>query len=86
MPIVKGVDEKPSYLCQNFGTHYCHETRDQLSGAAEHSAAIIQSTDFDRSTVLLFAKTAKRRPVQFLGEIVQWVETARYLGVILDTW
>jgi hypothetical protein len=38
---------------------------------------------------MLFAKagwrSSKPRPVQFLGEPIQWVDTARYLGVILDT-
>jgi hypothetical protein len=28
----------------------------------------------------------KPRPVQFLWEQTQWAETARYLGMILDTW
>jgi hypothetical protein len=42
---------------------------------------------------VLFVKAARRiqkpRAVQFLGEPIQWVETARYLGVTLDarlTW
>jgi hypothetical protein len=38
---------------------------------------------------VLFAKTARSarqpRPVQFLGEPIQWVQTAHYLGVTLDT-
>jgi hypothetical protein len=38
---------------------------------------------------VLFVKAARRikksRAVQFLGEPIQWVETARYLGVTLDT-
>jgi hypothetical protein len=38
---------------------------------------------------VLFVKTARRiqkhRAVQFLGEPIQWVETARYLGVTPDT-
>ena len=38
---------------------------------------------------MLFAKAGwrfpKPRPVQLLGEPIQWVDTARYLGVILDT-
>jgi hypothetical protein len=38
---------------------------------------------------MLFSKAwwrfPKPRPVQFLGEPIQWVDTARYLGVILDT-
>jgi hypothetical protein len=42
-----------------------------------------------KSTAVLFVKAARRiqrpRPVQFLGEPIRWVETARYLGVILDT-
>jgi hypothetical protein len=41
------------------------------------------------STAVLFVKAARRiqksRTVQFRGEPIQWVETARYLGVILDT-
>jgi hypothetical protein len=42
-----------------------------------------------KCTAVLCVKTALRiqkpRPVQFLGEPIQWVETARYLGVTLDT-
>jgi hypothetical protein len=42
-----------------------------------------------RSNAVLFVKVAiriqKPREVQFLGEPVQWVETARYLGMTLDT-
>jgi hypothetical protein len=42
-----------------------------------------------KSTVVLFVKATrsvqKHRAVQFLGEPIQWVETARYLGVTLDT-
>jgi hypothetical protein len=38
---------------------------------------------------VLCAKAARRvrqsRSVQFLGEPIQWVEKARYLGVLLDT-
>jgi hypothetical protein len=38
---------------------------------------------------VLFANAARcirqPRPVQFLGEPIQWVQTARYLGVTLDT-
>jgi hypothetical protein len=38
---------------------------------------------------MLFAKAgwrvSKPRPVQLLGKPIQWVDTARYLGVILDT-
>jgi hypothetical protein len=38
---------------------------------------------------VLFAKTARiarqPRPVQLLGEPIQWVQTARYLGVTLDS-
>jgi hypothetical protein len=41
------------------------------------------------STAVLFVKAARRiqkpRAVQFLGEPIQWVETARYIGVALDT-
>jgi hypothetical protein len=37
-----------------------------------------------KSTAVLFAKNARSarqpRPVQFLGELIQWVQTARYLG------
>jgi hypothetical protein len=40
-------------------------------------------------TEVLFPKTAKRsqkpRPVQFFGEAIHCVETARYLRAILDT-
>jgi hypothetical protein len=42
-----------------------------------------------KSSAVLFAKAARRvrqpRPVPFLGEPIEWVETARYLGVTLDT-
>jgi hypothetical protein len=42
-----------------------------------------------KSTAVLGVKAArhikKPRAVQFLGEPIQWVETARYLGVTLDT-
>jgi hypothetical protein len=42
-----------------------------------------------KSTALLFAKAPrpiqKPRTVQFLGEPRQWVDTARYFGVTLDT-
>jgi hypothetical protein len=42
-----------------------------------------------KSTAVLFVKAARRiqkpRAVQFLGEPIQWVETARHLGVTLDT-
>jgi hypothetical protein len=38
---------------------------------------------------VLFVKAARRiqkpRAVQFLGELIQWVETARHLGVTLDS-
>jgi hypothetical protein len=41
------------------------------------------------STAVLFVKAVRRiqkpRAVQFLGESIQWVETARCLGVTLDT-
>jgi hypothetical protein len=42
-----------------------------------------------KSTAVLFAKTARSarqpRPVQFLGQPVELVQTARYLWVTLDT-
>jgi hypothetical protein len=42
-----------------------------------------------KSRAVLFAKTARRvrkpRPVQFLGQPIEWVETPRYFGVTLDT-
>jgi hypothetical protein len=42
-----------------------------------------------KSNAMLFAEAAWRvprpRPVQFLGEPIQWVDTARYLGVTLDS-
>jgi hypothetical protein len=41
------------------------------------------------STAVLFVKAARRiqkpRAVQFLEEPIQWIETARYLEVTLDT-
>jgi hypothetical protein len=45
--------------------------------------------NISKSTAVLFVKAAKRmqkpRPVQFLGELIQWVETAHYLVVTLNT-
>jgi hypothetical protein len=42
-----------------------------------------------KSNAMIFAKARwrgpKPRPMQFIGEPIQWVDTARYLGVILDT-
>jgi hypothetical protein len=42
-----------------------------------------------KNTTVLLAKAARRvqklRPVQFLGQPVQWVETAYYLVVTFDT-
>jgi hypothetical protein len=42
-----------------------------------------------KSNAMLFAKAAWRiprlRPVQFLGEPIEWVDTTRYLGVTLDS-
>jgi hypothetical protein len=42
-----------------------------------------------KSTAVLFVKAARRiqkpRSVQFLGEPIEWVESARYLGLTLDT-
>ena len=42
-----------------------------------------------KSNAILFAKSgwrvSKPRPVQLLREPIQWVDTTRYLGVILDT-
>jgi hypothetical protein len=42
-----------------------------------------------KSTAMLFAKAAWRiprhRPVQFLGLPIEWGDTARYLGVTLDS-
>jgi hypothetical protein len=47
------------------------------------------ANNVSKSTAVLFAKAARRvrqpRPVQFLGEPIEWVQTARYLGVALDT-
>jgi hypothetical protein len=47
------------------------------------------SINVSKSNVMLFAKAVWRvprpRPVQFLGEPVEWVDTARYLGVTLDS-
>jgi hypothetical protein len=42
-----------------------------------------------KSAAVFFVKTARRiqkpTPAQFIGQPIQWVETARYLGMILDT-
>jgi len=46
-----------------------------------------------KSSAIIFARAGRRviqsRPVTLFGEPIQWVETARYLGVTLDkrlTW
>jgi hypothetical protein len=43
-----------------------------------------------KSTAVLFTKTTRHvqrpRPPQLFGESIQWAESARYLGVTLDTW
>jgi hypothetical protein len=45
--------------------------------------------NISKNMAVLCAKTAKcvrkSRTVQFLGEPIEWAETARYLGVTLDT-
>jgi hypothetical protein len=42
-----------------------------------------------KNTAVLLVKAArpiqKPRPVQFLGKPIQWIETAGYLAVTLDT-
>jgi hypothetical protein len=40
-----------------------------------------------KSTEMPFTtrRIQRSRPIQFLGEPIAWVETARYLGVTLDT-
>jgi hypothetical protein len=47
------------------------------------------AVNVSKSSAMLFAKAAWRvpriRPVQFLGEPIEWVDTARYLGVTLDS-
>jgi hypothetical protein len=47
------------------------------------------ATNLSKSNAMLFAKVVwrvpKPRPVQFLGEPIQWVDTARYLGGNLDS-
>lgn len=48
------------------------------------------SINVSNSSAMLFAKASKRVPkprsVQLFGEPIQWCDTARYLGVTLDTW
>jgi len=43
-----------------------------------------------KSTAIIFARAGRRfiqlRPVTLFGERIEWVDTSRYLGVILDTW
>jgi hypothetical protein len=45
--------------------------------------------NISKSNAMLFAKVAWRvprpRPVEFLGQPIEWVVTARYLGVTLDS-
>jgi hypothetical protein len=45
--------------------------------------------NISKSTAMLFTKTTRHvqrpRPSQLFGEPIQWIETARYLGVNLDT-
>jgi hypothetical protein len=47
------------------------------------------TVNVSKSTAVLFDKAARRiqkpRPVDFLGQLIQWAETARHLGVTLDT-
>jgi len=45
------------------------------------------SVNVSKSTAMLFTprRIHRPKPIQFLGEPVAWVETARYLGVTLDT-
>jgi hypothetical protein len=42
-----------------------------------------------KSTAVLFDMAARRiqkpRPADFLGQLIQWAETARHLGMTLDT-
>jgi len=42
-----------------------------------------------KSTAIIFARAGRRfiqpRPVTLFGEPIEWVETTRYLGMILDT-
>jgi hypothetical protein len=40
-----------------------------------------------KSTAVLFAKTTifVQRPVHLFGQQIQWIETAWFLGVTLDT-
>jgi hypothetical protein len=49
----------------------------------------VWSINVSKSNAMLFAKVGwrfpKPRPVQLLGYLIQWVNTALYLGVILDT-
>jgi hypothetical protein len=46
-------------------------------------------TNVSKSTAVLFAKAGTRvrqpRPVQFLGEPIEWVQSAPYLGVNVDS-
>jgi hypothetical protein len=45
------------------------------------------SVNVSKITAMLFTtrRIQRPRPIQFLGELIAWVETARYLGVTLDT-
>jgi hypothetical protein len=44
------------------------------------------SVNLSKNTAILSTRGIRRpRPTQFLGEPVAWVQTARYLGVTLDT-
>jgi hypothetical protein len=44
------------------------------------------SVNVSKITVMLFTRRIQRpRPIQFLGEPIAWVETARHLAVTLDT-
>jgi hypothetical protein len=53
------------------------------------SIKVSKSTAVLTKSTAVRVKTARRiqkpRAVQFLGEPIQWVETAWYLGVTLDT-
>jgi hypothetical protein len=48
------------------------------------------AVNVSKSNAVFFLKTTRRvqkpTPMQLLGEPIVWVETASYLGVMLDTW
>jgi hypothetical protein len=78
---VVAASRSPSLLVSYLGTYL---------GGLEHWLRDWRVViNVSKNTAILFVKTVRRiqklKPVQVLGEPIQWVETARYVEVSLDT-